>query len=141
MFSLPEVKAGGLPQDLGKAIIKCSRLPADFLHVNYEERDVIMTAQIKHMVIFNLVYGKDSPEAEKFLTDGQALLTSIPAVKEFEVLRQVSTKNDYDFGFSMVFDNEGDYVAYNNHPIHQSFVAERWKKEVSRFLEIDFIAF
>ncbi len=100
-----------------------------------------MSAQIKHMVIFNLIYGKDSSEAEKFLSDGQALLTSIPAVKEFEVLRQVSPKNDYDFGFSMVFDNEGDYEAYNNHPIHQGFVAERWKKEVSRFLEIDFKAF
>ena len=97
-----------------------------------------MSAQIKHMVIFNLVYGKESPEAIQFLTDGQALLTSIPVVKEFEVLRQVSPKNDYDFGFSMVFDNPGDYEAYNNHPVHQSFVAERWMKEVSRFLEIDF---
>ena len=100
-----------------------------------------MTAQIKHMVIFNLVHGKDSSEAEKFLTDGQTLLTSIPVVKEFEVLRQVSRKNDYDFGFSMVFDNEADYEAYNTHPIHQSFVADRWKTEVSRFLEIDFKAF
>lgn len=97
-----------------------------------------MSAQIKHMVIFNLIHGKASAETEKFLADGQALLTSIPVVKEFEVLRQVSPKNDYDFGFSMVFDNEGEYEAYNTNPIHQSFVAERWKKEVSRFLEIDF---
>ena len=99
-----------------------------------------MSAQIKHMVIFNLVHGKESPETEKFLADGRVLLTSIPVVKEFEVLRQVSPKNDYDFGFSMVFDNEGEYAAYNSHPTHQNFVEQRWKKEVSRFLEIDFQA-
>ncbi len=97
-----------------------------------------MAEQIKHMVIFNLVYGAQSPETEKFLADGKALLTSIPVVREFEVLRQVSPKNDYDFGFSMVFDSQADYETYNNHPVHQSFVAERWLKEVSRFLEIDF---
>ena len=111
------------------------------LWISIQEREVSMTAQIKHMVIFNLVYEKDSSEAKKFLTDGQTLLTSIPVVKEFQVLRQVSSKNDYDFGFSMVFDSDEDYEAYNNHPVHQSFVAERWKKQVSRFLEIDFRAF
>ena len=100
-----------------------------------------MAEQIKHMVIFNLVHGAQSPETEKFLADGQALLTSIPVVREFEVLRQVSPKNDYDFGFSMVFDSQADYETYNNHPVHQSFVAERWLKEVSRFLEIDFKAY
>jgi len=97
-----------------------------------------MAVQIKHMVIFNLVYGKDSPEAMKFLSDGQTLLSAIPVVKDFQVLRQVSSKNDYDFGFSMIFDNAQDYETYNHHLVHQSFVAERWKTEVSRFLEIDF---
>lgn len=99
-----------------------------------------MATQIKHMVIFNLIHGTESPETEKFLADGQSLLMSIPVVREFQVLRQVSPKNDYDFGFSMVFESREDYDTYNNHPIHQSFVTERWMKEVSRFLEIDFKA-
>ncbi len=97
-----------------------------------------MKTQIQHMVIFNLMYGKDSPEARQFLADGQALLTSIPVVKEFRVLSQVSPKNDYEYGFSMVFSDAAEYEAYNNHPVHQRFVAERWEKEVTRFLEIDF---
>ncbi|MHC1693892.1 MAG: Dabb family protein [Eubacteriales bacterium] len=98
-------------------------------------------AKIKHMVIFCLSAGKDSPEAEKFMSDGRTLLSSIPVVKNFEALRQVSVKNDYDFGFSMVFDGDAEYEEYNNHPTHKSFVADRWVKEVSRFLEIDFREF
>lgn len=97
-----------------------------------------MTRQIKHMVIFNLIHQKDSPEAVKFLTDGQALLTSIATVKNFEVFHQISSKNDYNFGFSMIFDNNEDYETYNNHPVHIDFVENRWKKEVSQFMEIDF---
>lgn len=65
-------------------------------------------------------------------------MTSIAVVKDFQALRQVSPKNDDDFGISMIFGNAREYEAYNNHPLHQSFVAERWDTEVSRFLEIDF---
>jgi len=94
---------------------------------------------IKHMVIFNLHVGKDNAEAEKFLWESQAELAPIPGVQQFEVFRQVSAKNDYDYGFSMVFADQAAYDAYNAHPVHQTYVAERWLKEVSRFLEIDFV--
>jgi hypothetical protein len=93
---------------------------------------------IKHMVIFNLKAGKDNPEAEQFLADGQVQLTQIPVVRHFESFRQVSAKNDYDYGFSMEFESQQDYDTYNEHPLHVEFVQERWLKEVSRFLEIDF---
>lgn len=96
-----------------------------------------MDNQIKHMVIFSLIHQKDSSEAIRFLTDGQALLASIPVVKNFQVFKQISQKNDFDFGFSMVFDNAQDYDTYSNHPVHRDFVTERWKREVARFLEID----
>jgi hypothetical protein len=95
---------------------------------------------IRHMVIFNLKAMKGSPEAEKFLSDGKTILESIPVVKQFEVLNQVSPKNDYEYGFSMEFSNQADYEAYNVHPSHEKFVSERWEKEVERFLEIDFSA-
>ncbi|WP_200814975.1 Dabb family protein [Scatolibacter rhodanostii] len=98
-----------------------------------------MKRPIRHMVIFNLVCGKDSPDAEIFLKEGENLLSSIPVVRNFEVLQQVSPKNDYDFGFSMTFDCDEDYQTYNEHPTHQGFVSERWNTEVSRFLEMDFI--
>ena len=94
--------------------------------------------RIRHMVIFCLHYEKGSLEAKKFLQDGQRILSEIPGVEEFEVFNQVSKKNDYDYGFSMDFANQAAYTAYNEHAIHVDFVEQRWKKEVSRFLEIDF---
>ncbi len=93
---------------------------------------------IRHMVIFDLKVDKGSAEAEKFLQDGYDTLTAIPVVRNFEVHRQVSAKNDYDYGFSMEFDSQDDYDTYNVHDNHVAFVEERWKSEVARFLEIDF---
>ncbi|WP_028547371.1 Dabb family protein [Paenibacillus sp. UNC451MF] len=93
--------------------------------------------RVRHMVIFCLRHDSGSPESETFLHDGRAILTAIPQVECFEVLRQVSPKNDYDFGFSMEFANQSAYEAYNEHPAHGRFVRERWETEVTRFLEID----
>ena len=94
--------------------------------------------EIQHMVIFNLHHAKGSEMALKFLHDGQKILSNIPVVINFQVLNQISPKNDYSYGFSMVFSSKSDYDAYSNHPDHIAFVENRWKKEVSRFLEIDF---
>ena len=96
--------------------------------------------EIQHMVIFDLKHDKNSDEALKLLRDGKRILTGIPGVKQFQVFTQISPKNDYDFGFSMVFSGQAEYERYNDHPDHVAFVEQRWKKEVSRFLEIDFEA-
>lgn len=97
-----------------------------------------MNKKIKHMVIFCLKHPKDSEESEKFLFDGEAILAQIQGVENFEVLTQISQKNDYHFGFSMEFSSQEIYDAYSEHPLHVDFVNERWKVEVTRFLEIDF---
>ncbi|RTE07106.1 Dabb family protein [Paenibacillus whitsoniae] len=97
-------------------------------------------ATIRHMVIFNLKHPKGSLEAEKFLEDGKNILSSISVVQKFEVFRQVSKKNDFDYGFSMEFSSQADYDAYNENPLHVMFVEQRWQVEVERFLEIDFQA-
>jgi hypothetical protein len=102
--------------------------------------DELKPGEIQHMVIFNLKYDTNSPETLTFLKDGKRILSAIPVVKKFQVFSQVSKKNDYDFGFSMVFTDRAAYEQYNNHPDHVRFVEQRWKKEVSRFLEIDFSA-
>lgn len=95
---------------------------------------------IRHTVMFNLKYVVDAPETDKFLQDGQRILSALPMVKNFEVSRQVSSKNEYKFYFSMVFDNQEAYKAYNDHPEHVKFVKERWDTEVTNFLEADFVA-
>lgn len=94
--------------------------------------------RIRHIVVFCLKYEKASAEADKFLTEGKAVLTQVPGVEGFEVLRQVGLKNDYDYGFSMEFADEAVYEAYNSNPMHVNFVKEHWEKEVTSFMEIDF---
>ena len=96
--------------------------------------------EIQHMVIFNLHHEQGSELAMKFLYDGRNILSNIPKVNNFQVFSQVSLKNDYSYGFSMVFDCKADYDSYSNHPDHLSFVENRWKKEVEKFMEIDFKA-
>ncbi len=96
------------------------------------------STQIQHGVIFTLKHERGSEAAEKFLSDGRRILTGISVVQHFQVFDQVSKKNDYEYGFTMVFDSMEDYQEYNDHPDHVAFVEERWMKEVERFLEIDF---
>lgn len=97
--------------------------------------------RIRHMAIFTLPYAADAPETQRFLDDGREILSAIPGVEAFEAVRQVSPKNEYQYGFSMEFADQAAYEAYNNHPTHVDFVEQRWKKEVTAFQEIDFTAY
>lgn len=93
---------------------------------------------IRHTVIFTLRHAAGSLKEKAFLRDAQ-VLAEIPVVTKFEVLRQVSPKNKYAFGFSMEFADKAAYVTYNAHPKHVQFVKERWEREVADFLEIDYV--
>jgi hypothetical protein len=93
--------------------------------------------RIRHTVTFALVHEPDSPEAADFLAAQQAL-GSIPGVEAYELLREVSPKNDFHFGASMEFAGPDAYQAYNGHPDHVAFVRDRWQTEVTDFLEIDY---
>lgn len=97
-----------------------------------------MKQSIRHMVIFCLKHEPDSPEATKFLEDGESILTQIPGVEAFIRFNQISPKNDYEYGFSMDFDDMESLKFYMEHPLHVDFVNQRWLTEVTRFLEIDF---
>jgi hypothetical protein len=94
---------------------------------------------IRHTVVFVLKHAHGSLQEKAFLRDAK-VLAEIPGVEKFEQLRQVSPKNDYEFGFSMEFKDQAAYDAYNAHPKHVKFVKERWEREVERFLEIDYVA-
>jgi Stress responsive A/B Barrel Domain len=65
-------------------------------------------------------------------------LRVIPGIKNFEVLAQVSPKNDFKFGLSMEFADQAAYQIYNDHPQHVAFVRDRWVPEVAAFMEIDY---
>ena len=92
--------------------------------------------RIRHGVVFTLKHAEGSPEEADFLR-ANAELASIPGVEAFELMREVSPKNGYEHALTMEFADQAAYTAYNEHPEHAGFVANRWDQEVADFLEID----
>ncbi len=91
---------------------------------------------IRHAAIFKLKHAKGSAEETRFLAAIRGL-KSIPGVERFELARETSPKNEYDFVVSMYFRDDAAYHAYNVHPLHVAFVEDRWVPEVARFMEHD----
>jgi hypothetical protein len=92
---------------------------------------------IRHTVVFKLKHPLKSPETNEFFTAAKKL-AAIPGVQKFECLKQISPKNNFDFGLAMEFDNTTQYGQYNNHPDHVQFLQAYWLKCVDDFLEIDY---
>ncbi len=92
---------------------------------------------IRHTVVFKLKYPAGSPDEQLFLAEA-AKLSGISGVHNFETLRQVSAKNDFEYGLSMEFETLEAYQAYNHHPEHKYFVETYWMAAVEKFLEIDY---
>ena len=92
---------------------------------------------ILHTVAFKLSHERGS-EAEKDFLQAGMTLADLPMVLNFKCYKQTSSKNDFDFGFSMEFATQTDYEAYSNHPVHTEFVSSRWIPEVVEFLELDY---
>jgi hypothetical protein len=95
--------------------------------------------RIRHTVSFTLRHPAGSDEERDFLAAAEKL-GEIPGVEAFEILAEVSPKNDFRFGISMEFADQAAYEGYNGHPEHVAFVEQRWLKEVADFLEIDYAA-
>jgi heme-degrading monooxygenase HmoA len=92
--------------------------------------------RVRHSVVFRLKHDEGS-EAEADFLRANAALAAIPGVEAFELMREVSPKNDYRFALTMEFADRDAYEAYNRHPEHVTFVSERWDAEVADFLEVD----
>jgi heme-degrading monooxygenase HmoA len=92
--------------------------------------------RIRHSVVFRLKHAEGSDAEADFLRANAALVT-IPGVEAFELMREVSPKNDYRFALTMEFAGREAYDAYSEHPDHVRFVSERWDAEVADFLEVD----
>ncbi|MGJ8692122.1 MAG: Dabb family protein [Thalassotalea sp.] len=92
---------------------------------------------ILHTVAFKLKHQQNSVDEAKFITRAKQL-ADITSVNNFQVLKQISSKNSFDFALSMEFNNNDDYQFYNHHPQHIDFVENYWLKEVVDFIELDY---
>lgn len=99
----------------------------------------LTSGRVRHSVAFKLAHADGSSEEADFLA-AIAALESIPGVEAFELMREVSPKNDFAFALTMEFADQAAYSAYNEHPEHVAFVERRWAAEVRDFLELDTIA-
>jgi heme-degrading monooxygenase HmoA len=97
---------------------------------------ILTPGRVRHGVVYSLKHAEGSPEEADFLK-ANAALASIPGVEAFELMREVSPKNDYRFALVMEFSSREAYDAYSAHPDHVAFVSERWDNEVTGFLELD----
>ena len=93
-------------------------------------------SRLRHTVALTLHHDEGSPEEASFL-DALRALGEIEGVEAYEVVREVSAKNDYRFGVVMEFADRAAYDAYDADPRHVAFVRDRWVPEVAAFLEID----
>lgn len=99
--------------------------------------DKIKMKTIKHTVFFKLKHASGSEAEANFLEKAKAL-ASIETIEYFELVDEVSPKNNFDFGLIFEFKDQAGYDFYNNHPDHQKFVQEVWIPEVEDFMEIDY---
>jgi len=97
---------------------------------------VLQPGRIRHTVAFTPAHDPGSTAEQEFLAAAQQL-SAIPGVEAFEVLAEVSPKNDYRFVIAMEFADRDAFERYNGHPDHVRFVQERWLPEVREFLEVD----
>jgi hypothetical protein len=92
---------------------------------------------IRHSVILKLKPELSSEDKKAFFAAVNKLAT-IPDVQKFEILKQISSKNKFEYGISMEFDNQEQYDVYSNHAEHVAFIQNFWMKSVEDFLEIDY---
>ncbi len=93
---------------------------------------LLTNGRIRHSVVFSLTHPEGSAEEADFL-DAIARLEAIPGVEAFELMREVSPKNDYRFGLTMEFADPTAYTLTTSTQTTSTFVEQRWDAEVDRF--------
>jgi hypothetical protein len=90
---------------------------------------------IQHTVAFRLHDSADDSAFWARVDD----LAAIDGVRNFRVLRQVGSKNEFTHALSMYFDSQVEYDRYDAHPVHVAFVHEVWMSSVADFIELDYV--
>jgi len=99
----------------------------------------LANGRIRHSVVFTPTHAAGTPEEADLLAAIERL-AAIPGVEAFELMREMSPKNDYRYALTTEFADASAYQAYNEHPEHVAFVEQRWDAEIAAFLEIDTVA-
>ena len=99
-----------------------------------------MNKNIRHAGLLKFKTDVTAEEKQAFFKALQDL-EQIGGVQKMEISKQISSKNKFEFGFSMEFADESIYKAYNIHPLHNAFVQNYWLKYVADFMEIDTVLF
>ena len=99
----------------------------------------LANGRIRHSVVFTPTHAAGTPEEADLLAAIERL-AAIPGVEAFELMREMSPKNDYRYALTMEFADVSSYQAYNEHAEHVAFVEQRWDPEIAAFLEIDTVA-
>jgi hypothetical protein len=92
---------------------------------------------IRHSVILTLKSSL-SPVDKLQYFEAVNELKQIPGFQKFEVLKQTSAKNPFEYGISMEFETQQAYDLYAGHSLHTAFVEKYWAACVVDFLEIDY---
>ncbi len=140
---MPAVRSRPGERSLGWASVREWSLTADVSREcpskGLRLRQPVQTGRIRHTVSFRLRHPAES-DAERDFLNAARKLGEIPGVEGFDILAEVSPKNQFRFGISMEFEDAVAYATYNQHPVHVRFVEERWVNDVEEFLEIDYAA-
>jgi heme-degrading monooxygenase HmoA len=92
---------------------------------------------IRHSVILTLKSSLSPADKLQYFAAVNEL-KQIPGVRKFEVLKQISAKNPFEYCISMEFENQQACDLYTNHALHLAFVEKYWAASVEDFLEIDY---
>lgn len=96
---------------------------------------------ITHAVMFWI--DNNNAEKQAKLLEGAAMLGEIPGALEFRHGAAIPSDREivddsFAVAISMTFTDQATADAYQNHPIHQKFIAEYFKPLVSRAVVYDF---
>jgi hypothetical protein len=91
---------------------------------------------LTHIVLFWLNENAPPNEREAILADCTELLQKIPVVKHLHIGRPTKSTRpvvdtSYDVGLCVILDDMAAHDVYQNHPLHQEFLAKHrknWKK-------------
>lgn len=92
---------------------------------------------IRHSVILSLKPSLSPADKLQYFAAVDEL-KQIPGVQKFEVLKQTSSKNPFEYGISMEFETQQAFDLYAGHSLHTAFVEKYWAACVEDFLEIDY---